>query len=67
MPCSNPLCCCCAVLLCAGFSDGERHTGYMLFECVDFYMIRKQGMQAAEVRHICVCVGGGMFVFGGGG
>jgi hypothetical protein len=34
-------------------SDGERHTGYMLFECVDFYMIRKQGLQAAEVRGFC--------------
>lgn len=25
-------------------------TQHLLFECVDFYMIKKQGMDAAEVR-----------------
>lgn len=34
-------------MLAAGLDEAV--TGYLLFECVDFYMIAKQGLNAAEV------------------
>lgn len=36
-------------VLCVLLAGMDAMTQYLLFECVDFYMIKKQGMDAEEV------------------